>query len=228
MRLEGTLDFEHRRVQRWVPFVAIVIPVFLFVTGAAWFIRAFIAPPMAAIPSPSAIAAAAPPSERPSPEPSQASARDEKPAVMAYAGRTEPASPPPLPMPVFASFAIAPPMASLRTAPPATAEPEPPITALPAPENQPPDGASDAAAAPPPDIVASLPQERNTDATVAAIPESGTPIAGPIPLPPQRPRLAATSADGHVPLPRTPPQQAEAKPAAADAERRSFAAHGAE
>ncbi len=227
MRLEGTLDFEHRRVQRWVPFVAIVIPVFLFVAGAAWFIRAFIAPPMAAIPAPSAIAAAASPPERSQPEAARPSARDEKPAVMAYVERAEPAPPPPLPMPMFASFAIAPPIVSLRTAPAATVEPEPDVTALPTAESQPPLAVPAAAAAPPSDIVASLPQEPETDAAVTAIPESGTPIPGPIPLPPQRPRLAATPADGQVPLPRTPPQ-ADAKPAAADAERRSFAAHGAE
>ena len=44
MQLEGSLDLERRRPARWVPIVAIVIPVVICVAAATWFIRAFIAP----------------------------------------------------------------------------------------------------------------------------------------------------------------------------------------
>ena len=52
MRLEGTLDFEHKRAKRWVSVVAVIVPVVLVVSATTWFIRAFVAPPTAPIPAP--------------------------------------------------------------------------------------------------------------------------------------------------------------------------------
>ena len=40
--------------------VGVIVPVVAFVAVAAWFIRAFVAPPMVAIPSPAALAEAPP------------------------------------------------------------------------------------------------------------------------------------------------------------------------
>jgi hypothetical protein len=221
MRLEGSYDFEHRRVQRWVPIVAIVIPVFLFVTGTTWFIRAFIAPPLATIPAPVAVATAPNPAPRaPSPQPAKAESR----AAVAYAGTPEPPFTAPLPM--FATFALAPPRASLLTAPPATVEPEPnpgpageqleERASTPGPNPE-----------PSPEIVASLPQGAAAGSETAVAAEASQPLAGPIPLPLPKRRISALSSDSQVPLPRSSPQS-EATPADPDAERRAFSAHGAE
>jgi hypothetical protein len=230
MRLEGTLDFEQRRAQRWVPIVAIVIPVFLFVAGVSWFIRAFIAPPMATIPA-ATIVAAAPPPEPPMPsEPLPQEAQDGRRAVLAFAGRIEPALPATLPM--FATFTIAPPSVSLRTAPPATidspatGEPEPSAASLPAQEDEP--ASAPATPSPSSDIVASLPRDApdNPAMSVSAAVQETEPIAGPIPLPLPRP-ISALPSESQVPVPRTRPE-AETTSATSDAERRAFAAHGAE
>jgi hypothetical protein len=225
MRLEGTLDFEQRRVQRWVPVIAIIIPVFLFVATATWFIRAFIAPPMAAIPNLTMVAASGPSAEPPAtpaelPQP----AASEPSPVLGYAGNAEP--PASVTLPMFATFAIAPLETSLRTAPPAAVEPEPHVAALPAQQDEPAPAIS--GAEPAPEAVASLPKHVAGGAAAAIAEfEQSQPLAGPIPLPPRR-RISALPADGQVPIPRGRPEPEASHAAATDAERRSFAAHGAE
>jgi hypothetical protein len=222
MQLEGSFNLERRRVQRWVPIVAIVVPVFLFVTGTTWFIRAFVAPPMAAIPAPMTTAAIRPPERLTLPAPSPQPPQQEKAAVPAYAEASNPTAA----LPMFGTFALAPPSASLRTAPPAVVAPDldtplPPIQA----DNANPAPAADAA--PPPVTVASLPQEAPEVAATAAL-EFGEPIAGPIPLPPQRPPISTLQAEVRVPLPRARPTIEEVPSATSQAEQRMFSAHGAE
>jgi hypothetical protein len=60
MELEGTLQVERRPMRRWIPIVGVIVPVVAFVAVAGWFIRAFVAPPMVAIPSPAMLAEAPP------------------------------------------------------------------------------------------------------------------------------------------------------------------------
>jgi hypothetical protein len=220
MQLEGTLDLERKRVQRWVPIVAIVVPVFLFVAATTWFIRAFIAPPMAAIPAPMKTATISPPAQAPPAAP-QVAPRENA-AVLAYAGATEPTSAATLPM--FGSFALAPPGASLRTAPPATVEPEQTTAALPA-------DADNRSVAPtvnadfPPATSTSTPRDVSHGETTAALEPA---IADPVPLPPQRRQLSSAQTESRVPLPRARPIAEEAPPVTTEAERRMFSAHGAE
>ena len=59
--LEGNYLLERAHTRRWVSIIAVVIPVAAFVLLAAWFIRAYIAPPTVAIPSPTMMADAPPP-----------------------------------------------------------------------------------------------------------------------------------------------------------------------
>jgi hypothetical protein len=222
MQLEGSFSLERKRVQRWVPIVAIVVPVFLFVTGTTWFIRAFVAPPMAAIPAPTTTAAIPPPDRPTLPAPSPQPPQREKAAVSAYAETNNPTAT----LPMFASFALAPPGASLRAAPPAVVTPDldappPPLQA----DNANPAPTADVA--PPPVTVASLPQEAPETAATAAI-EPGEPLTGPIPLPPERRPTSTAQAEVRVPLPRARPTIEEVPPAASQAEQRMFTAHGAE
>jgi hypothetical protein len=221
MRLEGTLDLEPRRVRRWVSVVAIVVPVFLCMAMATWFIRAFIAPPMVAIPAYTTIAAVTPPEPEPPrhvPQPPSPPVQsDSSPASAAVTAFGEPTSPPMLPM--FATFALAPPDASLRTAPPATVEPEPNVALL-SPQADSPDPVPGASAdfAPNPNAA---PLQDPPDVTATATLEPSEPLAGPIPLP--RRRLSAVT-DGQVPLPRTRPA-ADTPSGDAEVQRRVFNAH---
>jgi hypothetical protein len=220
MQLEGTLNLERKRVQRWVPIVAIVVPVFLFVAAATWFIRAFVAPPMVAIPAPMTMAAATLPERHPPPVASQLSAPSASAVVSpSSTGAIEPTSPRTLPM--FATFAIAPPAASLRRAP-MMEQLEPNAASSPAESPGPP--AENAG--PPTDALADLSKDRSDGIATAAL-DPSEPLAGPIPLPPQRRRVSALQPAGPVPLPRPRPET-EASSADIDVERRTFSAHGAE
>jgi hypothetical protein len=207
MELEGTLTVERSPTRRWVSVIAVIVPVVVFVGVAAWFIRAYVAPPMIAIPSPMVLAAVPPATPMPMPEPAPA-ASVHAPATAAVAVQnpptmTEPAAPvappaetataPPAIVPMIASLAAAPPAlglnGSLGSAPAAYADPTP--------------DAASAAAAP-------------------AL-EASEPIAGPIPLPPSRhtnspaasnpPVPALAQVASAVPLPRPrPPEASPARP----------------
>jgi hypothetical protein len=227
MQLEGTLNLERTRVQRWVPIVAIVVPVFLCVAMTTWFIRVFIAPPMARFPAPTAVAAAPP--EQPRRPLPQSVQRENVPAPPATAF-AEPESPARLPM--FASFALAPPAISLLTAPPASGSRDPIDIPSPAQADDP-DHAPAAQSEAPREASAIPPQDvsAGTETVVAALDDSkplaSLPLAGPIPLPPERRPAFTLQAGGPVPLPRTRPS-AETPPVEAEIERRIFSAHGAE
>ena len=178
MEFEGTLSIERPPGRRWVPIVGVVVPVVLFVLVAAWFIRAYVAPPMAAIPAPMVLAAvpvkAPAPTAAPAPAPANPAptATSEAPAAEVPAPATA--------VPVFASLAAAPPLLSPATAPAAFADP-----------------ARDAAM---PNLVL----------------EPSEPIAGPIPLPPTRPRITVAQVIGAVPLPRPRPAEASPTPQASE------------
>jgi hypothetical protein len=179
LELEGNLILERPPTRRWVSIVAVVVPVVACVVLAAWFIRAYIAPPMAQIPSPMQLAAMsrAPvkvevPASAPAPElpPPQA------------ASEPEPAAPPadaPVSLPMFATLSVAPP--SFNSAPGyADATPDPPAAAF----------------APP-----------AADQQVAAVDPAMT-VAGPVPLPRSKPPVSVAAVAGPVPLPRPRPAEA--------------------
>ena len=52
MELEGNLSLERSHTRRWVPFVAVIVPVGAIVLLAAWFIRVYVAPATVLIPNP--------------------------------------------------------------------------------------------------------------------------------------------------------------------------------
>jgi hypothetical protein len=179
MELEGTLVVERSPTRRWVSVVAVVVPVVLFVVLAAWFIRAFVAPPMVTIPSPTAFASAppAPPSRGESPAPERPmQAQVALPAEPAQASaQAETAA---LTLPMIASLAAAPSALTLGTASAAFADP-----------------ATDRSTAMTPD----------TGTPVAAAAEAGEPIAGSVPLPRSKPEVSVVAVAARVPLPRPRP-----------------------
>ena len=214
MELEGNLVIERTRTRRWVSIVAVTVPVFIVVGVAAWFIRAFVAPPMVTIPPPMTLAAAPPPSAEPASEPQQQSARVE----VAHAGPAMQESPQPLPM--FGSFALVPPSVSLRTAPRPNVESEPSAAAEPAtPANR------DSVATAQPVAVAGASPEISEPA--AASSEPAEPATSAVPLPPHRPRTTVALASGRVPLPRPRPASGAAS-TFSEGEQRMFHAHGVE
>ena len=197
MEFEGNLTLERPPSRRWVPVVAVVVPVAAFVLMAAWFIRAYVAPLMAAIPAPMELAAI----------PSNAPARSAKiapsapalaapdlaaAAAPATAAKPEaPLSMAPVqaaPMPVFASLAAAPPTLNTTEQPAAA-------FADPSPDNP--------------------KRSLETNAMAPAL-DSSEPITGPIPLPPMRPRLMVAQVTGVVPLPRSRPSDASPAPEPVD------------
>jgi len=119
MDLEGNLILDRPPTRRWVSTIAVIIPVIACVAGVAWFVRAFISPPVIAIPGPMTLAAAPPAAIRPvreeprAPEPAPPSAAIMQPAP------TAPSAAAPVPS---SSFSL-PMMATLSAAPPATMSP---------------------------------------------------------------------------------------------------------
>lgn len=182
MELEGNLSIERAPTRRWVSIVAVIVPVIAFVGLAAWFIRAYVAPPTIAIPNPMVLAAApsAPPSparveaQAPAPEPPQPAAAE--PAASAPTAETT--APPPTNLPMFATLAAAPP--TLDNAPVAFADP-----------------AQDRSSAMP--------------AEPSAL-EASEPIAGPVPVPRPKPRVSVAVVTGPVPLPRPRPATEDPPP----------------
>lgn len=193
MELEGTLELERPPMRRWVLIVAAIVPVIAFVIVAAWFFRAFVAPPMVSIPSPAMLAAAPPP----------APARAETPVIS------------PAPTPAAETTANAAPtvetsvhspgtsmLASIAAVPPALASASTSLTVGRAPTMP---------MAPP---VTTAYAEPAQDAASATAIEPGEPIKEPVPLPaPRRPRVTiAHAALGPVPLPRPRPAEATPRP----------------
>ena len=61
MEIDGAIDLDRLRVRRIVPIVAMILPMVAVIGGAAWFVRAYVAPPMVSIPAPSMLASWEPP-----------------------------------------------------------------------------------------------------------------------------------------------------------------------
>lgn len=177
MELEGDLVLERPPTRRWVSIIAVVIPVVAVVAVATWFIRAYVAPPTVAIPSPMQLASAPTTftpgrieGPAPAPEPQPAAAAPEPPAASAPSAE---APAPAASLPMFATLSVAPP--ALPGAPTAFADP---------------------AQDPPPATAAAAPDML----------ENAEPIAGPIPLPRSKPHLSLALVTGTVPLPRPKPE----------------------
>jgi len=207
--LTGTFEVERSRPRRWVTIVALIVPVIAVVLSAAWFVRAFVAPPTVVIPTPMVLASA--------PSVADVAAADGQDAAVAEARArladrmTETSGKsvytPGLPM--VASLAAAPP------APPPVAEP---IASAPPPSSSEPElvvGSTALAAAPDAPTAPSALVADPEPAAPAEI-EPGEPIQGPIPVPPRRPRVTVATVvhavAGRVPLPRPRPVDATAKP----------------
>ena len=168
--MDGDIDdmtgVERPRTRRLVSVVAVVVPVIVLAGASAWFIRAYVMPPMIKIPE----------------------------AAMAAPQDASAAGPPDAPT-AFATAAAEP--ETTGTSPPAAPEPAAPAVRY----------TTDTAA-----IWASVPLPGpprsgwNSPAEPAAV--TGAPIAGPVPLPPQRPRISAAANPRAVPLPRPRPSLA--------------------
>ena len=193
MELEGTFDFERPPTRRWVPIVGVVVPVAIAVFVAGWFVRAFIAPPTIAIPSPSMLAAA--------PAQVQITPRSQTPAATPrpLSQGAAPASSV-LPSEVTVQSPTMSMLTSLSAAPPAAAPMPSAVTPA-----TPPQGARQPATTA---YANSAP-----DFPPAAL-EPGEPISGPIPLPPPRqPNVTVAHAlIGPVPLPRPRPVETTPTP----------------
>jgi len=193
LELEGNLSLDRAPARRWVSIIAVVIPVAAFVMLAAWFIRAYIAPPTVAIHNPSIMADAPTP---PPDMPKRAMVEAPKPPLPVVVAAA-PVEPPvketpaaPFALPMFATLAAAPP--SLPSSSPAFADPAHDLSPAPAP-----------VAAPVTERVAT-PVTTAEPAEAAEI-EPGEPIAGPIPLPRAKRHGAVAALHGAVPLPRPKP-----------------------
>jgi len=119
MELEGNLSLERPHTRRWVPIVAVIIPVGAIVLLAAWFVRVYVAPATVLIPNPPMIVAE--PAQPPSSSVRAQTEAPQPPTMMA-----EPASPPASEQTttaaqMFATLALVPPTVSSAT--PAYADP---------------------------------------------------------------------------------------------------------
>src|SRR6185295_5334179 len=98
MDLEGNLILDRPPARRWVSAIAVIIPVIACVAGVAWFVRAFISPPVIAIPGSMTLAAAPPAPIRPAREEAPAPQPAPPPDAMMQPAPTAPsAAAPPVP-----------------------------------------------------------------------------------------------------------------------------------
>jgi hypothetical protein len=169
---------EPQRRWRVVPILSIVIPAVIFLGATAWFIRAYVVPPMVTIADLPPLLA-----------PEQARATE------------PPRTPdwPPVRAPETTASASQP-----STSQPSSPWPSPP--ASPASVFPPAPAAVRPAAAPTTASWPVSPREPRIEIGDAAV-RAGEPIAGPIPLPQPRPRLSLAIVRGPVPLPRPRPDR---------------------
>lgn len=213
--LPGTFEVERPRSRRWVAIVALTIPVIAVVLSAAWFVRAFVAPPTVMIPAPIELASAPSATDvqgSDTPNTAVAEARARLADKMTESTGSTGSSVYTPTQPMISSLAAAPPAPA---SPPAVASIAPPSVAAPPPMSSEPQAAvtsEPVAAAPDVPPEAPAPAARPEPDTQAEI-EPGEPIQGPIPVPPRKPRFTvAHVVTGPVPLPRPRPAEATAKP----------------
>jgi len=202
--LTGTFEVERSPPRRWVTIVALIVPVIAVVLSAAWFVRAFVAPPTVMVPTPMVLASAPSAADVPPADAQNAAVAEARARLADRLTETSGKSVYTPGLPMVASLAAAP--------PPPVAEP---IASVPPPPSSEPElvvsstalaAASDTPIAPPASVADPEP------APPAEI-EPGEPIQGPIPVPPRRPRVTVAHAvAGRVPLPRPRPVDATAKP----------------
>ena len=186
LELEGNILLERTHPRRWVSIIAVVIPVAAFVLLAAWFIRAFVAPPTIAISSPMILVDA--PAAAPVPAQSVAAKQSRQP-LQTVAESIPAASVKETPEPVTGVSAL-PMFATLTAAPPSLART--PVAYA--------DPAQNPAPAP---IMVAEP---------AIEPEASEPLAGPVPLPRAKPHGPVALVTGAIPLPRSRPTEAAPAP----------------
>jgi hypothetical protein len=204
--LTGTFEVERSRPRRWVTIAALIGPVIAVVLSAAWFVRAFVAPPTVVVPTPMVLASAPPVANVAAVDTQNSAVAEARARLADRMTETSGKSVYTPGLPMVASLATAPPAPpppvaeQIASAPPPPSEPEPLVssTALAA-ETEPPTAPSALVADP----------ESPPPAEI----EPAEPIQGPIPVPPRRPRVTVAHAvAGRVPLPRPRPVDAAAKP----------------
>jgi hypothetical protein len=184
MELEGNILLERAPMRRWVSIIAVVIPAAAFGMLATWFIRAYIAPPTVAVPSPMMLASAP---QEPAP-PQQIETKLPGPAT-------------PTAVVSAAQVSITAPSVAEPVAPPGLL---PMLNTLPtiAPTHELPP--AERAQEPPPPATVGVAQAAAFD---KAAPEASEPSTGRIPMPRSKPRLSLARVTGPVPLPRPKPAE---------------------
>jgi hypothetical protein len=114
MEIDGAINLDRLRTRRIVPIVAMILPMVAVIGGAAWFVRAYVAPPMVSIPAPSTLASWEPP--QPTAQADATVARE--PIAPPAAAASLPPSPPPSLEPSPPPIWAVPMMASLAFVPP--------------------------------------------------------------------------------------------------------------
>jgi hypothetical protein len=135
MEIDGAINLDKVRPRRVVPVVAMILPMVVVIGGAAWFVRAYVAPPMVSIPAPSMLASwepTQPPAQRdatvapePVAPPDAASLPPSLPASLEPS--PEPSPPATWAVPMMASLAFVPPSfpgSNRVDPPPAAARPQ--------------------------------------------------------------------------------------------------------
>jgi len=178
IELEGNLLLDRTPTRRWVSIIAVTIPAAAFVMGAAWFIRAFVAPPTVVISSPMMLASAAPHSPA---KPALVETR--LPTQSSSVAKNDTVSAPSTAAADSAVSTALPMMATLMAAPPAA---ELPAVSAPSAIEPVTDGSSQLAS-----------EQSGTQAS--------EPIAEPVPLPHPKPHFRVAMVTGHIPLPRPKP-----------------------
>ena len=127
MDIDGAINLDRLRVRRVVPIVAMILPMVAVIGGAAWFVRAYVAPPMVSIPAPSTLASWEPPQPTAQVRVTAAPEQVAPPAAEA----PQPSLPPSLPstsaVPMLASLVFVPPSfpnSDRASPPPMTAAPQ--------------------------------------------------------------------------------------------------------
>lgn len=189
MDLQGNILLERAPTKRWISIIAVVIPAAAFAMLATWFIRAYVAPPTIAIPSPVMVASTSPqlpqiatpepqPAPAPAPVASMAVPRTDTVAQISITPPAEPAAPPPVTVPMINSLSVAPPSAELPSAEPVQASSEPVTTG----------------------VAQTAPAEEPAANNVAINTDS-------VPLPRSKPHFSLARVIGPVPLPRPKPAE---------------------
>jgi hypothetical protein len=108
MEIDGAINLDRLRIRRIVPIVAMILPMVAVIGGAAWFVRAYVAPPMVSIPAPSTLASWEPPPQPAAQQNAPVPSEPVAPAAPA-ADPLPQALPPTGVVPMLASLAFVPP-----------------------------------------------------------------------------------------------------------------------